>query len=314
MKNILYILILIAIISLFNPVIQGEAASCTNSPTCTPPSVLTPDGCSCTYVLLSPLPSCTGTEADGCKEGQLTTFDPTGDNKIGGYLNLMIKLFIGICAVLSVVMIVAGGIEYMTSELPGLKSDGKEKIIQAILGLLLALGAWTLLNTINPDLLKSDLESLTAVTVEVAINDSIPQTYNPTTKKYINGATYGTPWNDTVGKIQTLPAGVTTNTGECSTVGQPGCTSTRGLNLSAVNTIKNGCNCQLIITAGTEFWLHGGKTGNTSHQVGSSTVDLRPNPALNAYLSGGKPLVKMTRYPPPNGPNLYEGNHWHVGT
>lgn len=97
------------------------------------------------------------------------SFNPTQASNLGGYLNLMIKLFIGICAVLSVIMIVAGGIEYMTSELPGLKSAGKERIIQAILGLLLALGAWTLLYTINPDLLNSDLKSLEKVEVSVQL-------------------------------------------------------------------------------------------------------------------------------------------------
>jgi hypothetical protein len=107
-----------------------------------------------TYNLLAPLP-------DG-NNGTMSTFDPTNANgdALTGYLNLMIKLFIGICAVLSVIMIVMGGIEYMTSELPGLKSDGKEKIINAIFGLILALGAWMLLNTINPKLLDSSLSNL----------------------------------------------------------------------------------------------------------------------------------------------------------
>jgi hypothetical protein len=50
-----------------------------------------------------------------------------------------------------------GGIEYMTSELVSSKEAGKERIRDALFGLLLALGAWTLLYTINPDLLKSDV-------------------------------------------------------------------------------------------------------------------------------------------------------------
>ena len=68
----------------------------------------------------------------------------------------MIKIFIGICAVLSVVMIVMGGIEVMTSEIAHTKEAGKEKIMHALLGLVIALGAYALLFTINPDLLKSD--------------------------------------------------------------------------------------------------------------------------------------------------------------
>jgi len=71
-------------------------------------------------------------------------------------------------------MIVLGGIEYMTSELVSSKENGKQRITNAIFGLVIALGAYALLNTINPDLLKTDLESLTAVTVEVSLQDAIP--------------------------------------------------------------------------------------------------------------------------------------------
>lgn len=111
------------------------------------------------YQLLAPLPN-----ADG---GQpIPSVDTTSG--LGSYLNLMIKIFIGICAVLSVVMIVVGGLEYMTSELISSKQAGKERIEHALLGLLIALGAYALLFTINPDLLKSD------VTIP-------PTTSNPTT-------------------------------------------------------------------------------------------------------------------------------------
>ena len=113
------------------------------------------------YTLLAPLPDGNG--------GQLSTFNSADNNALGGYLNLMIKIFIGLCAVLAVVMIVVGGIEWMTTELPGEKADGKGKITGAIFGLLLALVAWTLLNTINPSLLKTDLSSIKNATVYVAI-------------------------------------------------------------------------------------------------------------------------------------------------
>jgi type IV secretory pathway VirB2 component (pilin) len=127
------------------------------------------------YNFLAPLP-CTGDITTGCDNGKQVTFDPTNttgqNSNLGIYLNLMIKLFIGICAVLAVIMIVMGGIQYMTSELPGNKEAGKERIMHAIFGLLLALGAWTLLNTINPDLLNTDLKSLADVTVTVDTDES----------------------------------------------------------------------------------------------------------------------------------------------
>jgi hypothetical protein len=286
MKKLLpYILILIILFNFFTPI----------------HFILAED-----YKLLAPLP-------DG-NNGTMSTYDPTENNNIGTYLNLMIKLFIGICAVLAVIMIVWGGIEYMTTELISSKEAGKERIIHAILGLLLALGAWTLLYNINPDLLNTDLKSLTNVTVEVALNDNIPQTYDSTTKKYKNGATFGENWEPKAGQLADIAAsGATVYNSQCVTVGQPNCTSTRGLDTSTLKAIHQSCpSCKLLITGGTEFWAHGGSTGSTSHQIGSPTVDLSPNPALDFYLSGGAPLVKMKRYPPPNGP-LYEGNHWHVG-
>lgn len=99
------------------------------------------------YHLLQPLPS-------------LTTFNPDSvkdPHALGTYVNIIIKLFIGLCAVLAVVMIVIGGIEYATSELISGKEAGKERIRGALLGLLLALGAYTILYQINPNLLNTDV-------------------------------------------------------------------------------------------------------------------------------------------------------------
>ncbi|KKS04574.1 MAG: hypothetical protein UU82_C0012G0006 [Candidatus Nomurabacteria bacterium GW2011_GWC2_41_8] len=172
MKKLLpYILILIVLASFVVPAHFSLAFTCTTAPTCQPPSVLTSDGCSCTYVLLSPLPNTNGET--------LNTFDPTGEGggALGGYLNLMIKLFIGICAVLAVIMIVMGGIQYMTTELISSKEEGRKRITGAILGLLLALGAYTLLFTINPDLLNTDLESLEDVTVVVDLGGESPDPF-----------------------------------------------------------------------------------------------------------------------------------------
>lgn len=153
MKHIKYIFILIVLIGILAPAVQVKAAAIPCTARNTPP------GCT-DYYLLAPLPCKLGTDA-GCVDvgdgkGQLQKFDPMQSNNLGVYLNFMIILFIGICAVMSIVMIVVGGLEYMTSELVHSKEAGKEKIEHALLGLIIALGAWALLNTINPNLLKSD--------------------------------------------------------------------------------------------------------------------------------------------------------------
>ena len=117
------------------------------------------DKCFQFYYPLAPLPG----QADKID----TTTSGDSDCPFGNYLNILIKLFIGICAVLAMIKIVLGGMQYMTSELSSGKEDGKNSITSAIFGLILALGAFALLNTINPELLKVCLNNLPKATVMV---------------------------------------------------------------------------------------------------------------------------------------------------
>jgi cell wall-associated NlpC family hydrolase len=181
-KNVYFILIAIILLGLFSPIYKIKAQ--TPPPldpdgTCTLPNgnTLTDKQNDCAsnkgswigpYSFLAPLP-CADTSIGGCTDKGLTTFDTATTSNLGTYLNVMIRIFIGLCAVLSVVMIVMGGIEYMTSELVSSKEAGKERIRGAIFGLLLALGAYALLFTINPDILNTDLSSLANVTVDVPL-------------------------------------------------------------------------------------------------------------------------------------------------
>jgi hypothetical protein len=73
------------------------------------------------------------------------------------YLQKIIIVTIGVAGVLAVVMIVICGIKMMTSGAVSGKSEAKECIWNAIFGLLIAIAAWAILYTINPELLKNDL-------------------------------------------------------------------------------------------------------------------------------------------------------------
>lgn len=91
-------------------------------------------------------------------DDQYTLLAPIGNFKtapdnIGDYFNIIIKTVLGLAAVLAVIMIIIGGIQYMGDESIFGKTEAKSKITKAILGLLIGLGAYALLNTINPDLL-----------------------------------------------------------------------------------------------------------------------------------------------------------------
>ncbi|MDP3052288.1 MAG: pilin [bacterium] len=95
------------------------------------------------YTLLEPIPT---------PNSSFTTGD------ISGYLQTIFLFGISLAGILAVVMIVRGGIEYITAYgNPGQIENAKNRITQAILGLLLAVGAWLILYTINPDLAKGTL-------------------------------------------------------------------------------------------------------------------------------------------------------------
>ena len=80
------------------------------------------------------------------------------------YLSGMFKILLALAGLLAVVMIVIGGIEYMSTDAISGKSEGKERITNAVLGLLLALVSWLLLYTINPKLLEFNFNAGNPVT------------------------------------------------------------------------------------------------------------------------------------------------------
>ncbi len=100
-----------------------------------------------TYTLLEPLPCISG--VGNCKEGEMQK-----EIDINGYILYVYKFSIGLAVILAIVMIIWGGFEYMTSEVPFIKSDGKTKIQNAITGLAMVLVSYLILVTIDPRLVN----------------------------------------------------------------------------------------------------------------------------------------------------------------
>ncbi len=96
---------------------------------------------------------------------------PTGSNGtavspgLATYIAGMYKLFIALSAVIAVVMIVYGGILYMSTDAIYNKTEGKTIIIRTLWGLLLIIGSYVILNTINPTLLSLSGTSVPASTL-----------------------------------------------------------------------------------------------------------------------------------------------------
>lgn len=81
----------------------------------------------------------------------------SGPTSLQNYLPSAFNLAVGIAVGLAFVMIVYGGVMYATSDALSNKSAGRDAIENAVWGLLLVIGAYTILYTINPQILNFDL-------------------------------------------------------------------------------------------------------------------------------------------------------------
>lgn len=96
-------------------------------------------GTRCSYIPLEPLP------------GQ--TVGPEGVD-FGSYLNYAFTLFIVIGGMFAVATFVWGGIMYMVSDVVNKKDFAKKQMTRSIWGIVLLLGSYILLVTINPQLVN----------------------------------------------------------------------------------------------------------------------------------------------------------------
>jgi hypothetical protein len=78
---------------------------------------------------------------------------PTSSS-IAQFLNNLYQFLIGIAAAIAVIEIVWGGLEISTKDSVSKNSDGKERITQAILGLILVLSPVLVFKIINPSILN----------------------------------------------------------------------------------------------------------------------------------------------------------------
>jgi hypothetical protein len=79
-----------------------------------------------------------------------------GNAGFGDYINALYRLSISLAALLAVIKIVAAGAKYMLSDIVTNKESAKADIRGALLGLLIILGAFIILNTINTDITKNE--------------------------------------------------------------------------------------------------------------------------------------------------------------
>jgi hypothetical protein len=112
------------------------------------------------YIPLAPIP---GTVKDGC---DFTSVTARCETNFLFYLNGAYKAAIGVAGMLAVVMIIWWGFQYVLTSKEGGKTDSREGITNAIIGLLLTLGSWLIVYTINPKLVELDFKTEKATDYE----------------------------------------------------------------------------------------------------------------------------------------------------
>jgi hypothetical protein len=97
----------------------------------------------CTYTPLEPL--------SPAQSGTLSMAD---------FVKELFRILFSISGLIAVVALTAGGIQYMVSEVPGVKAASLDRIKASMYGILILIGSYMLLYTINPQLLEFRLGSL----------------------------------------------------------------------------------------------------------------------------------------------------------
>ena len=153
-----------------------------NNPTEVIPPVIAPTG---TPVIGSYTGNCDPSKDENCyqflealptSEGDLTSVNTGADKKkgtgLGEFITFAFEIGVGVAGVLGVVMLTIYGFQYAANDKNIANFEVlKEKITKVILGLLLLLGIFVILNTINPDLLIVE-PNIDEKKLEIALDDT----------------------------------------------------------------------------------------------------------------------------------------------
>ena len=201
-----------------------------------------------------------------------------------GYLKAIYKVALIIVILSAVLMISIGGFMYLTSAgNTSYMETSKGVIWDAIIGLIVALVAWLLLNTINPDLTTISINGFSITTVP-----GVPAA--PVEAGIPTAPAEGT-LTDAAARSRLNSAGISvTSRGSCSDQSNPNCTSLQGIPSAAIDNIislKNISSCNFNVTGGTE-------TGHASHGSGIPILDVSEDPCLKSFLQTNRTSGNLT--------------------
>lgn len=193
------------------------------------------------------------------------------------YVVTIYNFALWIVGISAMFMLTVGGFMYLTSAGNTSSANTAKGLIKdALIGLVLGLSAWLIVNTINPDLTTMNVSGLTSGTpTPSAAGGNAPTKVTSADGQYSH--------SDAVAALKQAGIGVH-STGGCSDQNTVGCTSLNGIPKDAIDKVialKESCGCDFDVTGGTEV-------GHSSHGTGLSVLDVTQDQKLGDYLNANK--------------------------
>lgn len=223
------------------------------------------DAAGISYTLLEKIPGFTSTDGSNLPE----------------YIKALYGVALAVIVLSALFMLSVGGFMYLTSAgNTSAMGSAKSVIFDSLIGLIIALTAWLLLNVINPDLVNITLRGISTVS-PLPPGAPTPAAPVPAAGQYSHAAAVAA----------LAAAGIDVKSrGNCSDQNIPTCTSLEGIPQSTINNIiqlSNRSYCKFNVTGGTEV-------GHASHGPGKPIVDVSRAGCLYTFLQNSKTSGTLT--------------------
>ena len=131
------------------------------------------------YGLLAPIPLPDATSGDLVLATSIEDLDTANEsNALGRWINGIVQVGVAAASLLAVLMIMYAGVQYMLTDVVQVKGSAKDKIKDALVGLLIALGIFIILNTINRSLTRTTIDFSNVEAWDIGFNGDTPEVLN----------------------------------------------------------------------------------------------------------------------------------------
>lgn len=222
----------------------------------------------------------------------------------GGVLAIvqnLVNFIIGIAIIFAtIIMVWAGGLYILSATNPESRSTANKMLLNAVIGLLIVLSAWLVVDFVMKTLYNNGSEFGPWNSILLGgVGDSC--VVEKPTRALFSGNIFAVPGQGSGAGVgsdvvtsasashqasaaKLSAAGISiSSTGNCADKRNPQCTSLDGMKENTVDqaiAVKEACGCTVVVTGGTETGHAGGPT---SHSAGYK-IDLGVNTQLDAYI------------------------------